>query len=109
MYRKTLHQLLILLMVLGLAGTGASMAPRVARADSSPTGDPSPDSPPDTGIGDPDAPGNGRNMPRPGLGRGGSNQQRGIAVSGSRTVGFEGWMMRFRSVAALWARAFFRF
>lgn len=108
MYRKTLHKLLILFMVLGLAGTGVSMAPRIARADYSPIGDPPPP-PPDTGVGDPDAPGNGRGMPRPGAGRGGSNQLRGIAVGHSSAVGFEGWMFRFRTVAAVWYRAFLRF
>lgn len=109
MYRKSIHKLLILFMVLGLAGTGASMAPRVARADYSPIGDTPPDAPPDNGVGDPDAPGNGRGMPRPGAGRGGSNQLRGTAVNGSRAVGFEGWVLRFRTVAAVWYRAFLRF
>lgn len=107
MHRNQLHRILILLLVLGCSGVGTASAPRTAYAAFDPNSDSPPGGPGDQGAGDPDAPGNGRNMPRPGAGHGGSQGLR--SVGAPRTVGFEGWIMRFRAVTALWSRVFFRF
>ncbi len=107
MYRKTLNKSLTLLLILGLGFAGLVSMPRAARADYDPNSEPPPPGGGDPGIGDPDAPDNGRNMPRP-VGHG-SNQLRSQSTGRTSSVGAQVWVIRFRTVLGVWYRAFFHF
>lgn len=103
MYRKTLHQFFTLLLILGLGMSVLVASPRVVRADYDPITDPPPSGNDDQGIGDPDVPTGGRNMPKP-IGRG-SNQLRHDRHHAPLMM--QDWVFRFRTVLGIWYRAYF--
>jgi len=105
MRRKAQNRLWTLILMLSLCGAGMASATRVARADQSPV-DPIPGAPPgDPQAGDPDAPGGGKSLPKPGSGRGASSQPSYRNVSPGM---FGMWMLRLRMAFAAVYRVWFR-
>ena len=104
MYRKTLHKLLTLLLILGLGMSVLVASPRVVRADYDPVTDPPPSGNDDKGIGDPDVP-VGKSMPKP-VGHG-SGHVRNERIGRAMSMDMQGWVFRFRTVLGVWYRAYF--
>ena len=106
MRRKAHHKLWTFILMLLLCGASLAPVARVARADATPT-DPLPGSPPgDPQAGDPDVPGNGRGMPKPGSTRGAGGQT--IGVMAPQRAPLSIWL-RLRMAFAVMYRTLFRF
>jgi hypothetical protein len=106
MRRKAHNRLWTLILMMLLCGASFAPTTRVARADSTPA-DPVPGIPGgDPGAGDPDAPDNGRNLPRPGSTRGATGQT--IRVTSPQSP-MSMWMMSLRVAFASVYRFLFRF
>jgi len=105
MRRKAQNRLWTLILSMLLCGAVLAPAARIARAGDAPT-DPVPGAPPgDPQAGDPDAPTNGRGMPKPGSNRGASGQA--AAVTQQRPS-ISIWMLRLRIAFAAVYRILFR-
>ena len=105
MRRQVHNRLWTLILSMLLCGACLAPAVRIARADSAPT-DPVPGAPPgDPQAGDPDFPGNGRGMPKPGSNRGAGGQT--AAVTSQRSS-ISIWWLRLRMAFAAVYRVLFR-
>jgi hypothetical protein len=106
MRRKAHNRLWTLILMMLLCGASLAPATRVARADAVPA-DPAPGAPPNPGAGDPDSPDSGKQMPRPGSGRGSTGQTIRVTTAPQSPMGI--WMLRLRIAFASVYRTLIRF
>jgi len=106
MQRKAHNRLWTLILMLLLCGASLTPAVRVARAETVPSNDPVPGSPPgDPNAGDPDTP-VGKSLPSGGAHHGYSGQSMRVTTVPQQGWGI--WMLRLRMAFAATYRALFR-